>query len=178
MATGIARQEARNAQDIATRARARDMASDPGTGPDDSDDESGAPIILDASTFDVRIHNGMITIHNPGTGQHRTFRVRTQADDAAFAPGKRVVQLLTGPDREDWSAWQSFGFVDARAGVKVWNKYRGTAHETFGRMLSDPTRWAAKGCEFMVEARCRRCGRALTHPESIATGLGPICAGR
>ena len=28
------------------------------------------------------------------------------------------------------------------------------------------------------EGRCGKCGRRLTTPESIATGLGPVCAGR
>jgi hypothetical protein len=26
--------------------------------------------------------------------------------------------------------------------------------------------------------RCRRCGRALTTPESIASGIGPVCASK
>jgi rRNA maturation endonuclease Nob1 len=26
--------------------------------------------------------------------------------------------------------------------------------------------------------RCGKCGKALTEPESISTGLGPICGGR
>lgn len=34
------------------------------------------------------------------------------------------------------------------------------------------------GCEVWHEGRCGCCGRALTVPESIASGLGPICASR
>lgn len=30
-------------------------------------------------------------------------------------------------------------------------------------------------CELWHEGRCGRCGRALTHPESIASGIGPEC---
>jgi hypothetical protein len=137
---------------------------------------AGVEIVLDEGTFDVRIHDGMVTIESP-TGAHRTFRVKTQGEEASFAPGKRVVSLLRGRDREDWSAWTSFGFV-GDCGVRVWSKHAGSVLDTYGRMLSDPRGWAAKGCTFRVEARCRRCGRALTHPESIATGLGPVCAGR
>lgn len=32
--------------------------------------------------------------------------------------------------------------------------------------------------EFWHEGSCGRCGRRLTVPESIATGLGPVCATR
>jgi hypothetical protein len=28
------------------------------------------------------------------------------------------------------------------------------------------------------EARCLRCNRRLTHPESLVTGIGPECSGR
>ena len=31
--------------------------------------------------------------------------------------------------------------------------------------------------EFWHEGKCGRCGRPLTDPESIARGIGPICAG-
>lgn len=31
-------------------------------------------------------------------------------------------------------------------------------------------------CEVWHEGRCGRCGRALTVPESIASGIGPTCA--
>jgi hypothetical protein len=34
------------------------------------------------------------------------------------------------------------------------------------------------GVEVWHEGHCMRCGRALTVPESISTGLGPVCAGR
>ncbi len=34
------------------------------------------------------------------------------------------------------------------------------------------------GCEVFHEGTCGRCGRALTVPESIASGFGPVCSGR
>jgi hypothetical protein len=136
-----------------------------------------AGLTLTAAEFDVTIHDGDVTLSNTHRGTHRTFRIETMADDATFAPGKRVVRLLIGPDRDDWSAWLAFGFAD-KAGVRVWSKHRGTDFETFADMLTRPRRWAAKGVDYLMEARCRRCGRALTHPESILTGLGPICAGK
>lgn len=135
-------------------------------------------IILDAATFDPAIHDGMVTIHNMLTGQHRTFKIETKPEDASFAPGKRVLSLLRGSDREDWSSWTAFGFVERTGRAYAWKKFAGTDYAKFARMIEQPARYTARGCEYMVEARCRRCRRPLTHPESVATGLGPICAGR
>jgi hypothetical protein len=32
--------------------------------------------------------------------------------------------------------------------------------------------------ELVTAGRCRRCGRTLTDPDSLAKGIGPDCAGR
>lgn len=40
----------------------------------------------------------------------------------------------------------------------------------------DPT--LASKCDIRHEGKCGRCGRALTRPESIDTGLGPECAAK
>jgi hypothetical protein len=45
------------------------------------------------------VFNGTYTITSP-TGEHRTFRIKTQKDDARFAPGKRTIALLTGSDND------------------------------------------------------------------------------
>ena len=37
---------------------------------------------------------------------------------------------------------------------------------------------AHPGIEVWHEGRCGRCGRLLTVPESIASGIGPVCAER
>lgn len=120
----------------------------------------------------IGTHNGSVTITSP-TGEHRTFNIRTQPDDSRFAPGQRVVRLLTGPDD-----WQGFGFVSDNGTIRVWKRYQGTAHATYARMLERPESFVAKGAEYLFSGRCRVCNRELTHPESIASGIGPVCAGR
>jgi len=143
-------------------------------------DDAPGPATAD-TPFDVRTHNGRVTIENPATGGHRTFRIRTQPADAKFAPGKRVVSLLTGPD--NGHDYTGFAFAD-EGGVHVWAKYRArefeadTVYQTYARMLADPERWKARGCVYLFEGRCRVCNRALTDPESIRSGIGPVCAGR
>ena len=125
--------------------------------------------------FDPTTHNGRITISNPATGGHRTFRIRTQPMESNFAPGKRVLSILDGPDNE--RDYQGFGFVDS-FGVHVWSKKRIGDWLTFADMIENPTKWQGLGAEYMHEGTCRRCNRTLTDPESIRSGIGPICAGK
>lgn len=126
--------------------------------------------------------NGTYTISSP-RGGHRTFEVKTQAEDSKFLPGKRVVSLLRGPNNEQ--DYESFGVLspDSRA-IFVWRKFRSkfggsaTVWEKFADMLLHPEHYTSYGYEYLVAERCRRCNRRLTTPESIAAGIGPECATR
>ncbi len=140
-----------------------------------------APVAPTAPAFNLATHNGEITVHNRVTGAHRTFRVATQPKDSTFAPGKRIVSLLVGPDNT--SDYQAFGFVDRFGEVYCWNKFKGTGgkrsdFERFAAILSNPAGFAARGLEFSFSGRCRVCNRPLTRPDSIARGTGPTCGGR
>jgi len=127
--------------------------------------------------LNITTHNGTVTVHNPKTGNHRTFRIRTQPDNAEFAPGERVVSLLTGPDNE--GDYRGFGFVMADGRIRLWRRCQTATFEAYARILMNPDHYAIHhGLEFMSEGRCRRCNRTLTTPESVASGIGPVCAGR
>ena len=128
------------------------------------------------------IPNGIWTIQGPRG--HRTVSIETQADDARFAPGKRVVSLLVGPDD-----WQGFGFVSQDSRIAVWTKYRGhdgqaSDCEKIASVLvdlflrPDTTPLAAAGYVILGEATCTRCNRRLTTPDSILAGIGPDCRTR
>lgn len=122
-------------------------------------------------------HNGTITLLNTATGNHRTFRVKTQPEDAKFAPGKRVLALLTGGDNTN--DYTQFAFVNDDGTVVVWKNHRGGVYDVYARMLADPAAFEARGVEYHWEqVRCRRCNRKLTTPESLEAGIGPDCAGR
>jgi len=76
--------------------------------------------VMEQQTAPVaKVFNGTYTITSP-TGAHRTFRIRTALH--GDMKGKRLVELLVGPDNEN--NFQPFGFVDDN-GVAVWKKYRG-----------------------------------------------------
>lgn len=133
---------------------------------------------MDATNFKIATHNGRITVKNPATGDHRTFRIRTQADDSTFAPGERIVALLTGPD--NGTDYQQFGFVKPDGSVILWKKFRNNPlWGTYVNMLRHPQWWTEnRNLQYLYEGRCRRCNRALTDPTSIETGIGPVCGGR
>ncbi len=127
----------------------------------------------------ISSHNGCLTITNTLTGNHRTFRIRTQNDPAGFAPGERIVSLLTGPDNT--SDYTGFGFVKDNGKIVVWRKYRGqggekSAYEKYADLLMYPEHYEQRGFVYEFSIRCRKCNRELTTSESIASGIGPICA--
>ena len=136
--------------------------------------------MIEATETAPKIFNGRYIIHNRETSEHRTFRIRTQSEDARFAPGERIISLLTGPD--NGNDYMGFGFVDD-AGIRVWRSKQGGAYERHAEVI-----WSlgvdaslseyAETYQLLLEGRCVRCNRALTTPESIESGIGPICAGR
>lgn len=124
--------------------------------------------------FNLETHNGFLTVENSKTGDHRTFKVWTEEWDDKT---KRTVSLLIGPDRENWQDWRKFAFVDGSR-VKVWRRLQGGDFEKFAKILANPARGEELGLVYHLEGRCRVCNRPLTNPESIQSGIGPICSGR
>lgn len=124
--------------------------------------------------------NATFTLVSKKTGARFTFRVRTKTGEE----GIRFVSLLTGQNNE--SDYQFLGtiFLGDRAvfahgkrssiskdapSALAWRWFFGRAF-IFGGDLS--------ALEFWHSGRCGRCARKLTVPESVASGLGPECAGR
>jgi hypothetical protein len=132
----------------------------------------------------VKLFNGRYTIESTATSDHRTFWVRRQDDKDEFAPGKRIVYLLTGPKNDDLDSYTPFAFVDDD-GIHVWHSkaQRSKLWAIYADMLwtlaldGAFSPWATKqGYRILVEGACVRCNRVLTEPTSIRTGIGPICA--
>src|SRR3990167_1873655 len=121
--------------------------------------------------FNVATHNGIITIRNPVTGQHRTVKIATGKDGAT-----RWVSMLTGPDNE--RDYKTFGRIDNVGRVVVFRsilKDDGTRfYEGLANILNFPEHFVDR-LEFSFAGRCKRCNRLLTDPESIAAGMGPEC---
>lgn len=131
---------------------------------------------MSTTPYNLATHNGRITVRNRVTGNHRTFGVRTQPHDASFAPDQRIVALLTGSDnREDYTP---FGFVLEDGSIRLFRSKSTGVWTIYADIISNPTHWIPKGAEYFFEGRCRKCNRLLTTPDSIESGVGPVCDGR
>ena len=132
----------------------------------------------------ITVHNGFLTISNQTSGEHRTFRIRTQADDAKFAPGSRIVALLAGPDNT--SDYRGFGFVQKNGWITLWKKKQTPHFEGLAKAIRLACRALEKGLDtfathkatYSVELskRCLKCNRTLTTPASLERGYGPECS--
>lgn len=137
--------------------------------------------------------NATITLESQKTGAHFTYRVR-QATDKNDKPTNRwFVSVMNGPDNE--SSFAYIGLIDA--GARQANfldpngpvQFRQTAKSRFG-----PDTPSVRGfvffwhaivanktpCSMNVrhEGKCGCCNRKLTTPESLDSGIGPVCAER
>ncbi len=117
--------------------------------------------------------NAHVTLVSTRTGVRFTFQVR-QPD----ATTPHFVAVLTGPDHYTYLG-TIFGGRVFKHGVK--SPIGGDAPSAKAFAWAWP--YIARGetppdCEVWHEGSCGKCGRQLTDPESIASGLGPICGGR
>lgn len=118
-------------------------------------------------TASVLTHNGIITLENPQTGNHRTFKIKAVKNGPLA--GKRIVSMLIGPNNEE--DYLGIAFVDEN-GIHVWNKHKGTVYEKTVKCLLEIQK---RGLVEHFETKCRRCNRTLTTVRSIKLGVGPEC---
>lgn len=126
-----------------------------------------------------------ITLVSKGTGTRFTYRIcRAEARHPGEAPAY-FVSLLSGPNNESdfvylgmlRKGWGNEGYC-----FHLTAKSRSTMDAASVKAIS----WAVAtiydrgeipaSLEVWHEGCCCRCGRTLTVPESLATGLGPECA--
>ena len=144
----------------------------------DADDRVTAAKYLNGvkhdSDFDIATHNGKITLQNPRTLNHKTFRVWTERwKRNGIETRPRVLSLKVGNEK-----WQPFAFVDNDGGVRVWRRFRDSKeHTVYAALLTDQAGGEAMGLLYHCKGRSRVCNRALTDPHSDRLGIGPICRG-
>jgi Family of unknown function (DUF6011) len=114
-----------------------------------------------------------LTLTSEETGTRYTFRISAAKD----CETRWFVSLLTGPDNT--SDYSYLGMIDG-------TEFRTTKASKFAAD-SKPVRgfaffWRHVAAQLFPpqmqirhEGRCGRCGRVLTVPESIDSGLGPEC---
>jgi hypothetical protein len=136
---------------------------------------------------DGRVKNGTYTLVSEKSGEHRTLRIATVQNKSSGLHGKRILSMLVGPNNE--ADYIGFAFVQDDNTLRVWGAFRSTITADIGGALmailsrgrvqpdgsvrADPLR-----AHVLFKSACRVCNRPLTCPESIRTGIGPVCAGR
>lgn len=119
--------------------------------------------------------NARFTVVSNRTGTRFTFRVRqTQEGNPWF------VSVLTGGDNTSDYTYLGTLFQDGayrhgrKSTISATAPSAKAADWFFNKALRDPEAMAQ--CTVYHEGRCGRCGRVLTVPSSIASGIGPECA--
>jgi hypothetical protein len=143
--------------------------------------ELGRAPLEDAKLFALS-GNATFTVENAATGGRFTFRVSRPKGRDANDP--LFVNVLRGPDNEADFAY--LGCLWPRRGMEF-GRTRGTKiGEEAPSMIVWRWLWTRingrrelpAGVTVWHEGKCGACGRKLTVPDSIKSGLGPVCAGR
>lgn len=122
-----------------------------------------------------------VTIKSLESGEHLTYRINKPKPDKAKPNGPtHFVKVRTGNDFAylGFIADVPYGsgggqYVHGRnADLPITSKEARAFRWAFGMLSAG--RFPRK-LEVWHEGTCGRCGRALTHPESIASGIGPEC---
>lgn len=125
--------------------------------------------------------NAILTVRNSETGNRFTFKVVEDKDNEGNPTGRHYVKVMTGPDNN--SSYTYLGTIFGRNVYQHGKKSHIGQDAMSARAFNWVWRRLTSGkelpecIEVWHEGRCGRCGRRLTVPESIETGLGPICAG-
>lgn len=117
------------------------------------------------------------------TKKHYTYRIRLKEKNDRH-PDTYFVDLLSGPDNQ--SSYMYLGILNPKTGQFALTAKSKAGNDCwsvrfFRRAMAavfdgHPEAITDAGFDLHHEGRCGKCGRRLTVPESIKTGLGPICS--
>lgn len=127
--------------------------------------------------------NAIFTVRNNDTGNRFTYRVTFKRDKDGKRATPMFVSVLTGSDNTGSYSILGTIFDD---GNYVWNRTKSRIGRDAMSNKAFAWLWARiygsvalpSSVEFWHEGRCCVCARTLTVPESIESGIGPVCAGR
>jgi hypothetical protein len=130
----------------------------------------------DARAF-LTAGRAVLTLKSLRTGDHLTFKVK-----AATKPGSvsHFVSVRAGfPGENKFSYLGTISDTAFRIGRREKTPFGENDRQprAFKFLLENLVRnQMPPSMEIWHEGQCGRCGRALTHPTSIASGIGPECA--
>lgn len=145
--------------------------------------ESVGGRIVDAEAARTYILGGhaTVTLVSLKSGTRFTYRVVAAPPRPSNPARGYWISLLTGPDQY---AFLGTLFIHPQGSSYMpGRRSRVTADAPSQRALAWAWSELSAGripvsLEVWHDGRCGRCGRQLTTPESVATGIGPICASR
>jgi hypothetical protein len=116
--------------------------------------------------------HAIFTLKSKKTGKHFTYKIKRGGGPEG--PGPLFVSLLIGDLK-----WMYVGLYRPGKALHLTAKSHFSPDAPSVRALS----WFLQHVdsplvEFKHAGKCGRCGRVLTHPDSIDSGLGPECSGR
>jgi hypothetical protein len=125
------------------------------------------------------------TLRSVQTQKRYTYKVSAMTDgygkNKKKVPGRFFVALLTGPDNE--GSFTNIGrlvngkyMMVPRCHMPAFKTPSAAFGYTWNYLNSNPS--LTDLIEFWHSGRCGHCGKKLTVPESIALGIGPICASK
>jgi hypothetical protein len=104
-----------------------------------------APVPAPGPVLDVTTQDATVAITSGRTGQTITFTIHTQAPDASFVPGARIVSRLMNDGRSIAFAWAN------PDGLRVWKNFTDDkVYMKFADMLERPSKYIAMGCGYDV----------------------------
>ncbi len=119
------------------------------------------------------------TLRNSNSGNRFTYKISSPKKQGNPLRPVYFVNVMTGKDNE-----KSYTFIGSLFGKFAYQHSAKSsmarlsqAVQVFERFLSFPeNNTLPKGIEIWHEGQCGRCGRKLTVPASILSGIGPECA--
>jgi hypothetical protein len=117
-----------------------------------------------------------LTLSSQRTGNRYTYKISRAKDDNGQPKDLWFVGLLAGPDNE--TSYQYMGVLNGSFKLTSKSRYKPDsipvrAFQFFWRHVAEDR--MPPEMEIRHEGSCGRCGRKLTVPESIDSGLGPEC---
>ena len=118
---------------------------------------------------------GKFTLVSRHTGKRFTYRLHTPKNTDEYNP-PILVSVLTGPSNTHHFSYLGCIWTGKfRHGKKSRISEKAPSSRAIAWFLRKISDGALAHAEFWHEGKCGRCGKALTVPESIESGLGPSC---
>lgn len=150
---------------------------------EDEDGEAEGHIMTDLEAISRFVLAGRahMTLQSLKTDKHFTYRIKQAIDKKTNEPADVFFVSLLRTGTADGGNFDYVGLIDEQRGFRLTknSKFPENAKPVLAwRYFWSHLRQEKHAPNLLVfhEGRCGRCGRTLTHPESITIGIGPECA--